>query len=231
MDLSLSVGILALILAIPMAVLANMLTPRVQNWWASTSVKRRQKRIARLQGQLNALLASSEVIPPGKSPASLRQPVIKPTGISSLTLDQNIRASALYFQNIEQRYPTTAHNLKASIIYRPFYGDELKVPRACWMYVTRASNPRTVYVDSVNIGMLESKAVLLLLQQDECFYTLRYANTGDAYDDQSILADQPMQCGEWTVQIKIGGDNYIQEFPYKLILRPDGGCDWTSVTE
>jgi hypothetical protein len=41
-------GILAFILAIPMAVVANALTPSVVQWWARTSESRRHKRVARL---------------------------------------------------------------------------------------------------------------------------------------------------------------------------------------
>jgi hypothetical protein len=55
MDLNkigLMVGILALMLAIPLAVVANLLTPRVREWYSTTSSKRLKKRIAQLEEKL-----------------------------------------------------------------------------------------------------------------------------------------------------------------------------------
>jgi len=42
------IGIAAFLLAIPMAVVANLLTPRVQNWWAGRNKKAAAKRLDRL---------------------------------------------------------------------------------------------------------------------------------------------------------------------------------------
>jgi hypothetical protein len=42
------IGMLALLLAIPLAVAANLLTPTVRNWYSTTSLKRLNKRIAAL---------------------------------------------------------------------------------------------------------------------------------------------------------------------------------------
>jgi hypothetical protein len=42
------VGVLALILAVPLAVLANLLTPRVQAWYSTTSLNRVNKRLMQL---------------------------------------------------------------------------------------------------------------------------------------------------------------------------------------
>ncbi len=49
------IGIGAFLLAIPMAVVANILTPKIAAWWATTSHIRRQKRIAYLELQLRQL--------------------------------------------------------------------------------------------------------------------------------------------------------------------------------
>jgi hypothetical protein len=46
------VGIIALVLAIPLAVIANLLTPTVRQWWATTSTNRRKKRIKELNERL-----------------------------------------------------------------------------------------------------------------------------------------------------------------------------------
>ncbi|MBI2815924.1 MAG: hypothetical protein HYX72_03190 [Acidobacteria bacterium] len=53
-------GVLAFILAIPMAVAANLLTPKVQRWWASSSRSRALKRLSRLEKQISELQAMSE---------------------------------------------------------------------------------------------------------------------------------------------------------------------------
>jgi hypothetical protein len=51
MDLNragLLVGVLALVLAVPLAVLANVLTPKVQSWYSTTSLNRVNKRLMQL---------------------------------------------------------------------------------------------------------------------------------------------------------------------------------------
>jgi hypothetical protein len=50
--LGLIVGGLALLLAIPLAVVANMLTPRVQDWYSTTSLKRTHNRLRELRLRL-----------------------------------------------------------------------------------------------------------------------------------------------------------------------------------
>lgn len=50
------IGVLALLLAVPLAVIANLATPQVTAWWSTTSQKRMRRRIANLR----ELLAESE---------------------------------------------------------------------------------------------------------------------------------------------------------------------------
>jgi hypothetical protein len=47
------VGIASFLLAVPLAVLANILTPKVRDWWASTSQKRRARRYKQLGTQIS----------------------------------------------------------------------------------------------------------------------------------------------------------------------------------
>src|SRR5260370_20832325 len=49
------IGVLALLLAIPLAVLANLLTPTVKNWIALLSKKMTAQRIKVLESELNRL--------------------------------------------------------------------------------------------------------------------------------------------------------------------------------
>ena len=46
------IGIVGFTLAIPMSVLANLLTPRIQNWWSTTSQARKNKRIEELKAKI-----------------------------------------------------------------------------------------------------------------------------------------------------------------------------------
>jgi hypothetical protein len=46
------IGVVAFFLSVPMSVLANLLTPRVQNWWALRSKNAARKRIASLERNL-----------------------------------------------------------------------------------------------------------------------------------------------------------------------------------
>src|ERR1700734_732032 len=50
--LGFAVGVLALVLAVPLAVLANLLTPRVRDWYSTTALKRLEKRILELRATL-----------------------------------------------------------------------------------------------------------------------------------------------------------------------------------
>ena len=45
-------GLLAFILAVPMSIAANMLTPLVNSWWATTSQQRLKSRINKLEEQI-----------------------------------------------------------------------------------------------------------------------------------------------------------------------------------
>jgi hypothetical protein len=56
------VGVAAFLLAIPMAVVANLLTPRVQAWWATTTNARKDKRINKLKTRLKFLETSMSSI-------------------------------------------------------------------------------------------------------------------------------------------------------------------------
>jgi hypothetical protein len=52
--------LLGLALAIPLSIIANLLTPRIQQWWASTSRSRKLKRIDAIKEEL-ATIASRSV--------------------------------------------------------------------------------------------------------------------------------------------------------------------------
>jgi len=49
------ISILALILAFPLSLLANLLTPRIRNWWAERSINSLTHRIADLEKELAGL--------------------------------------------------------------------------------------------------------------------------------------------------------------------------------
>jgi hypothetical protein len=53
------VGIVAFILAIPISIAANLLTPKVHSWWATTSQRRRERRILYLKAMLGLLSGES----------------------------------------------------------------------------------------------------------------------------------------------------------------------------
>jgi hypothetical protein len=46
------IGVLALVLAVPLSIAANLLTPRIQNWWSRRSQRALKSRIAQLQETL-----------------------------------------------------------------------------------------------------------------------------------------------------------------------------------
>lgn len=46
------VTVLAIVLAVPLSVAANLLTPKLQAWWATTSERRRVKRLSKLNAAI-----------------------------------------------------------------------------------------------------------------------------------------------------------------------------------
>ena len=49
------IGIVALILAFPLSLLANIVTPSIKNWWAERSVKSLKKRIVKLEAEFSRM--------------------------------------------------------------------------------------------------------------------------------------------------------------------------------
>ncbi len=60
MSSGLPIALVAILLAIPLSVVANLLTPGVQRWWGNTSRLRRIKRIAYIKNELK-LVASLDL--------------------------------------------------------------------------------------------------------------------------------------------------------------------------
>src|SRR5689334_2825347 len=52
MEIGTILSIVALLLAFPLSLLANLLTPNIKNWWAQRSIKTLQRRIQKLEGDL-----------------------------------------------------------------------------------------------------------------------------------------------------------------------------------
>jgi hypothetical protein len=51
--IGLMIGVAALVLAIPLAVIANLITPRVRDWWSTTSRTRLTRRISKIENTLH----------------------------------------------------------------------------------------------------------------------------------------------------------------------------------
>ena len=59
MNISLVISIAALVLTIPCSIIANMVTPKLRNWWAARSRQSLEARISTLQAEL----ARGELLP------------------------------------------------------------------------------------------------------------------------------------------------------------------------
>lgn len=86
------IGIVTFIGAIPMGVLSNLATPRLQNWWATRSRESLQQRIAKLEVQLVEMEA--------------REPI---TAIESYTLQK--------IEQIEDALSPSVHLLLTTIFF------------------------------------------------------------------------------------------------------------------
>src|SRR5437667_12881885 len=121
MDWSLFVGLL---FAIALSIIANMLTPTIQRRWAQTNEDRKVKRIAKLKAELQKLEAGKSL--PTAQPPSValepftKQPRLEAAAGGSVIEWEDLKAYYIEFTNAEHRYPTTAHNLRASVTYTPF---------------------------------------------------------------------------------------------------------------
>jgi hypothetical protein len=61
----LMIGVLALLLAVPLAVIANLLTPRVRDWYSTSSRSRIRKRLTEIESRLH-VAESSWTFTPGE---------------------------------------------------------------------------------------------------------------------------------------------------------------------
>jgi hypothetical protein len=226
-----SLSIFALIVAIPMGVMANLLTPPVQNWWATTSVKRKQRRIAKLEAELKQLKGETEeppVTPPLLQSSSRRlskQPVLEYSYfqmVGMATLGQQLgfntpSAHAMFIRNSEQRFETVAHNLKASVILKAVEGKEARIEDAAWFKNASANLPGACYHQNVNIGMLENAGVVCTYRDADCkFYTALYC------DETRVKSGVPLANGQWDVEIHVDGDNVAENYKFRMQLLPTG---------
>lgn len=53
--LGIVIGALALLLAVPLSVVGNLCTPRVRQWWATTSISRKRRRVEAIKAELDKI--------------------------------------------------------------------------------------------------------------------------------------------------------------------------------
>jgi len=136
MDVSLIVGLLT---AVSLSVIANMLTPRVQRWWAKTSAVRKTKRIQKLKAELAELTAeeaqefpTTSALRPTESAYEFPLPTLECEFASpdiKLPSCPHSSVIALALRNSELRYDSNVHRLRADMVFKPFRGDPLAQTR------------------------------------------------------------------------------------------------------
>jgi hypothetical protein len=235
-DISFLIGLL---LAIPLSILANMWTPNVQRWWATTNEKRRVKRVEKVRGKIGKLqvelknLQGTEDVEPGSSKEEgklfSKEPRLEAAmGGSHVAVWADKKAHVVQISNAEFRYPTTALNLAASASYRPFHGEPRHINYASWFSQTNDLTPKQSFSSKVSLGMLERASVVVVLgTSDRKFYTVA---SNWLKDGKELDLKDPLEYGEWMLNITLNGDNVRADFSYKILLSPDGTIAWTRLS-
>ncbi len=225
MDVSLVVGLLA---SVPLSIIANMLTPRAQRWWAKTSAARKEKRIQKLKAELAELTAEKEdespppvAPPPTECAYEFPLPRLECKFASADIKLPSYPCSfvvAFEVRNSELRYESSVHMLKAEMLFKPFRGEPL--PKCTGIFAVKMKDDdgkdRWYFTPLTSVGMGSVAYLLVIVKlEDYKFYTLKY-------EDLNAIIDLQLPLGEWTVDIKLTADNAFKETSFKLGLRPDG---------
>jgi len=225
MDVSLVVGLLA---AVPLSIIANMLTPRTQRWWAKTSAARKTRRIQKLKAELAELTAEEAqefpaTAPPRPTENAYEFPIPKlecEFASSDINLPSCPHSSviALALRNSELRYDSSVHKLRADMVFKPFRGDPLAKRAGIFSVKMKDDDGKDkwCFTPLTSIGMGGVAHLLVIVkQEDGRFYSLKY-------EDHNAVIDQQLPLGEWTVDLTLTADNALKEGSFKLGLRPDG---------
>lgn len=232
MDFSTSVTVLAFVLAIPMAIAGNLLTPRAATWWATTSEKRRHRRIAKLEEELRRLKqqsTESKSVTPYKGP---KQPLLEFTNFSVVGIG-NPQARQMGFNapeglaffvlNAEKRFPTHAYNLKAALTLQSVDGRRIIIEDAPWFQNSSNAPAGSFFKQSVTLGMLDTAGVVCAIKRDSHY-------SAALYDTESAPKEgQPFSHGDWYIDLRIEGDNVAGEFKGKLQFLPNGATGFTPI--
>ena len=133
-------------------------------------------------------------------------------------IDPNAIGFTARFTNAQQKFQTTAHNVKALLEFRHALDDVIKVYPALWIVVDPASGKRSL-TNSVSIGMGDIRSLLILFfhNQQSTLRCLATAAAPLSYDAASNLV-----LGEWKVRIVLEGDNVKLVSKNQLSLQPHG---------
>jgi hypothetical protein len=128
---------------------------------------------------------------------------------------------AFFIRNVEQRYPTNAHNLRADLTLRYIDGKEIYVENAPWFKnMLSPPRPERLFLETVTIGMLETAAVVYAIQREQAFYAAQFDPV------EGIKEGQKLAYGEWIMTLKIEGDNCQKTFAGKIQILPNGASSF-----
>jgi hypothetical protein len=158
-----------------------------------------------------------------------KQPILERGDISRVGLGrpqaQNLdfqtpEGLAFFIRNVEQRYPTNAHNLRADLTLRYIDGKEIEVENAPWFKNSSSPRPEKLFFETVTIGMLETAAVVYAIKREQAFYAAQF----DSVD--GIKEGQKLAYGEWIMTLKIEGDNCNKTFAGRIQILPNGASSF-----
>jgi hypothetical protein len=158
-----------------------------------------------------------------------KQPILERGDISRVGLGkpqaQNLgfqtpEGLAFFIRNVEQRYPTNAHNLRADLTLRYIDGKEIDVESAPWFKNGSLPRPEKLFFETVTIGMLETAAVVYAIRREQAFYAAHFDPV------EGIREGQKLAYGEWIMTLKIEGDNCQKTFGGKMQILPNGASSF-----
>ena len=220
---------IGLLLAIPLSIVANLVTPRVSLWWATRDAKRKARRIAKLTAELTRLTGRSPVATIVKvqpQPETLLSsdefplPQLKCRIGGRDVLASNIsdgRLMCFTAENTELRFESRVHHLRARITFKPFKGETVVVKDG--VFAIRMADDdgknKEYFTNLTSFGMGGQVTLLAYVEVASRFYTVKKETVHAAMGEE-------LRPGHWEVTVELTADNARVTERYQLELKPDG---------
>ncbi len=240
--MALIVPILVFLSALPSFIEINF--PKMSIWWAIISVlsaiafiaieggyrlnQEKDHEIAKLQEHLEDLKHSIFALPSPELP-TLTGPRLEMSNPTPLKFDDLIPGGIVMvaqIDNVETRFENTARNIAATIEFIHFSGEKI-MSMGAWKFSDGETQNRWATLANLYMGQgvtlplfgwISTSCPLEFFSIDERKMSINFFGIL-----QGPRSFQPLGFGDWTIIIKLKGDNIEKELTLKVSLSPDQG--------